>query len=129
MSRKPYVREVPRSTWWLGQPRYVRYMIRETTCVLIGAYTAVLVVGVVRLAQGRAPYEQFLETLQGPLGLAFHGLAMLFALYHTASWFNVTPKAMPMRLGDRPVPGGAIVGAHYAGWLVVSAAVLVLAGS
>lgn len=128
MSRKPYVREVPRSWWWLGQYRYIRYMVREATCVFIGAYTAVLVLGIVRLFQGQAAYEGFLDAVQGPASLAFHGLALLFALYHTASWFNVTPKAMPLRMGERRVPGGAIVGAHYAAWLAVSAVVLFLAG-
>ena len=128
MSGKPYVREISPSWWWLTQYRYVRYMAREITCVFIGAYTAVLIVGIVRLFQGRAAYEAFLGALQGPVSLAFHGLAFVFALYHTASWFNVTPKAMPLRIGERRVPGGAIIGAHYAGWLAVSAVILMLVG-
>ena len=128
MSRKPYVREVSRSWWWLAQYRYIRYMIRELTCVFIGTYTAVIVVGLMRLSQGQAAYDGFLDALRGPVGIAFHAVAFVFALYHTASWFNVTPKAMPLRMGERRVPGGAIIGAHYAGWLAVSAVVLFLAG-
>ena len=128
MSRRPYVREVSRSWWWLNQRRYVGYMIRELSCVFIGAYTAVIVVGLMRLSQGQAAYEGFLDALWGPVGLTFHIVAFGFALYHTTTWFNVTPKAMPLRLGERRVPGGAIIGAHYAGWLAVSAVVLFLAG-
>ncbi len=129
MSRKPYVREMSRSWWWLSRRRYTSYMIRELTCVLIGAYSALLVVGLMRLSQGRAAYDGFLEALWSPLGLAFHLVAFGFALYHTTSWFNVTPKAMPLRVGAQRVPGAAIVGAHYAGWFVVSLAVLIVAGS
>jgi fumarate reductase subunit C len=103
-------------------------MIRELTCVLIGAYSAVLVVGLMRLAQGQAAYEGFLDAMRSPVGIAFHAVAFVFALYHTASWFNVTPKAMLLQIGERRLPGGAIIGAHYAGWLVVSAVVLFLAG-
>jgi fumarate reductase subunit C len=128
MSRKPYIRSVSRSGWWLTQSRYIRYMAREVTCLFIGAYTIVLVVGLIRLSQGEAAYQGFLDALRQPASLAFHCLALIFALYHTATWFNVTPKAMPLHLGDRPVPGGAIVGAHYAGWAVVSAVVLLLTG-
>ncbi len=128
MSRRPYVREASRTWWWLAQPRYVRYMVREVTCLFIGGYAAILIVGIVRLSQGQAAYEGFLDAVQGPASLAFHGLAFLFALYHTTTWFNVTPKAMPLRVGGWRVPGGAIVGAHYAGWLAVSAVVLFLAG-
>jgi len=128
VSRRPYVREMSKSGWWLSQHRYVGYMIRELSCILIGAYTAVLVVGLIRVSQDQAAYVDYLDTLWGPVGFVFHAVAFLFALYHSISWFNVTPKAMPLRMGDRRVPGGAIIGAHYAGWAVVSAAVLFLAG-
>ena len=128
MSPKPYNRTVARYSWWLAQGRYVRYMAREITSLFIGAYSAVLVVGLARLAEGRAAWDAYLEALQSPLGVAFHIVALLFALYHTATWFNVTPKAMPLEVAGRRLPGVAIVGAHYAGWVVVSAALLMLAG-
>ncbi len=128
MSRGPYRRPVPAFSWWLARPRYIRYMARETSCVFIGAYTAVVVVGLVRLSEGAAAWGAFLETLQGPASVAFHLLALAFALYHTTTWFNVTPKAMPVQLGETRLPGGIIIGAHYAGWAVVSVLVLFLVG-
>ena len=126
MSRKPYMRKLT-TWWWLSQRRYMIYMIRELTCIFIGAYAILIVIGLLRLSQGRAEYDAFLDSLQSPFGMAFHLLALLFALFHTVTWFGVTPKAMPLRLGERVVPGVAIVMAHYAGWIVVSAAVLFLA--
>ena len=129
MSRNPYVREVSRSWWWLSRRNYTSYMMREVTCVLIGAYSAVLVVGLMRLSQGQVAYEGFLDAVWSPIGIVFHLVAFVFALYHTTSWFNVTPKAMPLKVGDQRVPGAAIVGAHYAGWFVVSLVVLIVAGS
>jgi fumarate reductase subunit C len=126
MSRKPYTRKLPK-LWWLGQGRYTTYMVRELTCVFIGAYTAVVVVGLMRLSQGRAAYEVFLDALHSPLWIAFHLLALVFALFHTVTWFGVAPKAMPLQIGEKKVPGAAIIMAHYAGWIVVSAAVLILA--
>ena len=33
MSRKPYVREIPKTSWFMRQGRYKRYMAREVTCV------------------------------------------------------------------------------------------------
>ena len=79
MSRKPFVREVPKVTWFFDHPRYMRYMARELTCLFIGAYTMLLVVGLARLAQGREAYEAFLTALQAPGSLVFHGLALVFA--------------------------------------------------
>ena len=60
MSRKPYVREVSRSWWWLNRRNYISYMMREVTCVFIGAYSTVLVFGLMRLSQGQVAYEGFL---------------------------------------------------------------------
>ena len=126
MSRKPYMRKLPK-WWWLRQRSYTIYMIRELTCIFIGAYTAVIVVGLMRLSQGRAEYDAFLDALRSPLGMTFHLLAILFALFHTVTWFGVAPKAMPLRIGEKKVPDAAIIMAHYAAWIVVSAAVLFLA--
>ncbi len=128
MTRRPYIRPVARYSWWLAQRRYVDYMLREATSFFIGAYTGVIIVGLVRLTQGRVAYEAFLDGLREPAGIAFHVVALLLALYHTTTWFHVTPKAMPVQLGAYRVPGAAIIGAHYLGWAVVSVAVFALAG-
>lgn len=129
MSRRPYVQELPKTTWWLSHSRYKSHMAREATCLFIGIYTAVLIVGIKRLADGQAAYEGFLAALNSPLSILFHLLALAFTVFHTASWFNVAPKAMPpVQLGDQVLPGGVIIAAQYAGWVVVSLVVLFIAG-
>ncbi len=129
MSRAPYVREIAKFSWFLRQPRYIRYMARELSCLFIGAYTLLLVAGIARLAEGRPAYEAFLEALQSPMSIVFHICALVFALYHSATWFNLTPKALPVQIGEDFLPGWVIAGLHYAVWIVVSIAVLVLAGA
>jgi fumarate reductase subunit C len=127
MSRRPYVRKVARS-WWLRQPRYVLYMIRELTSLFVGLYCALLVIGLVRLAQGQAAWDGFLAALSSPLGVAFQLVCLVFAIYHSVTWFALTPKAMPLMIKDEPVPGIVIVGAHYVVWAAVSIVVLIGAG-
>ena len=128
MSRKPYIREIPKTSWWLRQGRYKRYMAREASCILIGAYTAVLLLGIKRLSEGQAAYEGFLQALNNPLSILFHLIVFGFAVYHTTSWFNVTPKAMRIQRGEDFIPGFLIVGVHYAGWAIASLIVLLIAG-
>ena len=129
MSRRPYVQELPKSTWWLSHSRYKSHMAREATCLFIGVYTVVLLVGLKRLSEGQGAYENFLAALNSPLAILFHLLALAFTVFHTASWFNVAPKAMPpVQLGEQVVPGGVIVAAQYAGWIIVSLVVLFIAG-
>jgi fumarate reductase subunit C len=128
MSRRPYIREPSKSGWWLEQPRYIRYMAREMSALFIGIYALILIVGLFRLSQGEAAYAAFLATVEGPAGLIFAIVAFIFAVYHTYTWFQVTPKAMPLMFGGKRVPGAIIIAAHWFGFLVVSAALWLLVG-
>ena len=104
-------------------------MAREVTCIFIAIYTVILVIGCVRLAQGKEAYEQFLAALGTPSSIAFHLLALIFAIYHSFTWFNLAPKALPMHIGDKTVPAAAIAGAHYVGWIVISLGLLLITGA
>ncbi len=128
MSRRPLIREVPPTTWFFRHPRYMRYMSREITCIFVGAYCVLLVVGLQALANGPAAYESFLLALKSPASIGFHFLALVAAVYHAATWFNATQKAMPLQIGEDFVPGNIISGAHYVAWAVLSFGVLTLAG-
>ena len=129
MSRRPYIREPSKTLWWLDQPRYIRYMMREISAVFIGIYVVVLIVGLFQLSRGKAAYEEFLTTAEGPAGLAFAVLAILFAIYHTYTWFQVTPRAMPLTLGGKRVAGAFIIATHWFGFVLVSTALWLLAAS
>jgi succinate dehydrogenase subunit C len=92
--RRPYVRAM--DGWWRRDRFFVRYMIREATAVLVVAYAAVLLIGMIGLARGEAAYDRWLEALRSPLSVAFHVVLLLGFLYHTWSWFRIMPKTMPM---------------------------------
>jgi fumarate reductase subunit C len=115
------------NSWWLARRSYTSYMAREASCVFIGAYSFLILVGLYRLSQGRDQYAAFLDALQSPLAMVFHGAALVFALVHTVSWFSLAPKAMPLQFGEKKLAGGPVVLAHYAVWIVVSAVVLLAA--
>lgn len=120
MSRKPYRQPISKTSWWLSQGDYTNYFMREITCIFIGAYSTVLIWGLMRLAEGEAAWKAFVDGLFSQGAIAFHVVALLFAVFHTTSWFNVTPKAMRIPMGDDFVPGPVIIGAHYGGWVAVS---------
>ncbi len=126
--RKPYVRAVTRE-WIFRHPRYVRYMVREFSCLFIGGWTLLMVWGLKQLAEGPAAWAAFLALLRHPVSIAFHLVALAFAVYHSVTWFNLTPKALPMQRGEAFVPDGAISGAHFGVWAILSLAILYLAGA
>jgi succinate dehydrogenase subunit C len=128
MSRKPYVRPMT-SEWIFRHSRYVRYMLREFSCLFIAGWTLMLVWGIKQLAEGPAAWAAFLQWLTSPASIVFHVLALGFATYHSITWFNLTPKALPLQLGDEFLPDRAISGAHFAGWGVLTLAILFFAGA
>ena len=123
---KPYVRPLSKTSWFLTQTRYKRYMAREVTCLFIFAYTFLLVWGLKRLSEGPDAFNAFVQALGSPLGVLFNLSVLIAAVYHSTTWFNVTPQAMPIQRGEEFVPGKIIIGAHYALWAVVSLIVLIL---
>ena len=128
VSRKPYLRPVT-SEWIFRHPRYLRYMVREFSCLFIGGWTLLMVWGLKQLSDGPAAWAAFLELLRSPASIAFHVLALAFAVYHSITWFNLTPKALPLQIGDGFMPDAVIAGAHFVAWAALSLAVLYLAGA
>ncbi|MGA8048747.1 MAG: hypothetical protein WCA09_01060 [Burkholderiales bacterium] len=128
MSRKPYERAIT-SEWIFRHPRYLRYLVREFSCLFIGGWTLLMVWGLKQLAEGPAAWAAFLDLLRSPASIAFHLLTLAFAVYHSVTWFNLTPKALPVQRGEEFVPDAVISGAHFAAWAIVSAALLFFAGA
>lgn len=125
MSRKPYEPRLP-NTWWLEKPFYVRYMLREMSSFFVGAYVAVLIVGLWQLSAGPEAWANYMGVLRHPLSVAFHVVALAFAVYHTVTWFALTPRTTPIMRGNDFVPPGPIIGAQYVVWAVASAVVLLV---
>jgi len=110
---RPYVR--PMRGWWRRNPYYVRYMIREASSVFLAIYTVILLVGLLRLAQGEAAYEAWRAALTSFGSVAFHSLALLTVGYHAYTWWKVSPKTLPdLRFAGRPLPELVITAG---GWL------------
>lgn len=128
MSRRPYVREVSPTSWYMRMPRYKRYMAREVTSIFIGIYTVILLVGLARLAESQTDYESFLAALTRPSSIVFHVIALIFALYNSFTWFNVAPKALPIQVGEEFMPDSVVAGGHYVVWIVLSLFILFWAG-
>lgn len=127
MRPQPY-RPVLPATWWLRRPAYLRYMLRELTCVPIGAFAGLLTVGLFRLGQGPAAWEGFRAALARPDGIALLLIVLAASVYHSLTWFRLAPSTMPLYVGARKVPPVWIAAAHYLAWAAISLGVLLAAG-
>jgi fumarate reductase subunit C len=123
-------RPLPRrhsNTWYLGRTPYRVFILREWSATFIALYFVVLVVLAARARDGAASLGEYVEdALKNPLMVAFHLVALAFALLHTVTWFQAVPKAMRMRRGDEMVPASLLVGSVYVAWLGASIIVAAL---
>ena len=117
----PYHRPMA-PTWWLTNRAYFLFMVRELTSVFIVAYLILFLLMLYKLAMGREAYEAYLRFLASPEMIVFHVLMLAAALFHTVTWFNLTPMAMRVQIGKRRVPPLIVVGGTYAAWIVASIA-------
>jgi fumarate reductase subunit C len=114
-------------TWWLQKPSYTRFMIRDVTSIFIAGYCVFLIVLMYRAGQSENSFRAFFESLKSPLSIVLHLIALGFAVYHSITFFNLTPRVMVAFRGDEKVPEAVIAGAHYAGWVVVSLVLIIIA--
>jgi len=109
--------------WWLGRWPYLRFILRELSSVFVAWFVVITVLQIRALRRGPAGYEQFQQWLRSPILIVADVVALLFVIFHALTWFNLTPKAMPLRVGGKRVPSLLIVAPSYFVWLAVSATV------
>ncbi len=113
------------STWFLQRPGYRRFMAREATAIAVAAYAVTLLVWLHRLGQGREAFAALMETARHPLAVVVNAFLLGGLLYHSITWFNLTPKIMPMYVAEEKVPDFlAAIFMGYLPWVVVSGIVL-----
>ena len=115
--------------WWLERLAYGKFITRELTSLAVGYAAVLLMLQVWVLSRGPATYERFQGFLGSTPVLIFHGVVLLFLLFHSVTWFNLAPKALVLRLGRRRVPDAIVLAGHYAAWLVATALVIWLVAS
>ncbi len=111
-TRKQFVR--PMTRWWLKNPFYIRYMIRESTSLFVGIYAFILLAGLFSLAAGESAYNGWLAIMTHPAVILFHAVALAAVIYHAVTWFAVAPKVMPILfIGNKRVSDKTVTVIHY----------------
>ena len=108
------------NTWWLKRKPYILFMIREITSVFVAGYCVFLISLIFKLGQGAVAYSNLIITLKSPISMALHLIVFIFVLYHTITWFNLTPKILVLYKGEERISQKLIAGIFYIGWIIVS---------
>jgi fumarate reductase subunit C len=96
------------------------FVMRELSSLFVAWYVLFLLLLVRGVDRGDAAYADFVDWAGSPVIVAINVVAFAFIVLHTVTWFSLTPQAMDLRVGGRPVPGWQIIAGQYAGLALVS---------
>ena len=106
--------------WWLARWSSFKFMLREISSVFVAFFVVMTLLQIRALGRGPEAYANFQGGLQSPVLLALHVLSFFFVLFHTITWFNLTPRAMQVRIGGKRIPDFFVAAPNYVAWIVIS---------
>jgi fumarate reductase subunit C len=112
--------------WWLGQWRYLKFILRELSSVFVAFVVIMTILQVRALRGGPQAYARFQHQMQSPAVISVSLISLFFVVFHTITWFNLTPRAMAVRVRGKRIPESLVAAPNYAIWIVVSTAVTLL---
>ncbi|MCI0339276.1 MAG: fumarate reductase subunit C [Acidobacteria bacterium] len=118
-----WYRERVSTYWWARQWSYFRFILRELSSIFVAYFVVLILFLLHALSQGPESYAAIQEWLRTPFAITLNFISLLFTLFHTITWFNLTPRAMPVRIGGKRLPDWMIAAPNYVAWVVISAIV------
>ncbi len=115
-----------RAGWWLRNPRYLGFQLREFGGVLTALYALVLVFMLQELGAGESAYTAFLDMMRTPPFLYVNLVLFALVMWHAISWFMLIGKAQPIRFTAKPMPWKTAFAINVLVWIGVSGAVVYL---
>ncbi len=116
-----WYRERVSTWWWLGEWHYLKFILRELTSISVAWFVVLTLFQLRALLRGPEHYARFASRLESPFMIALNAIAFCFVMFHTITWFNLAPRAMPVRMGGKRIPEFLVAAPNYGLWIAVSA--------
>ncbi|MBD8168067.1 fumarate reductase subunit FrdC [Erwinia persicina] len=121
--RNAYIRPV-RGNWWQSLPFYRLYMLREGTALPALWFSIELIIGLFALKLGPDSWAGFVSFLQHPIVLLLNLVALVAALHHSKTWFDLAPKAQIIIVKGEKLPPEPVIKGLWLALIILSGAVL-----
>jgi fumarate reductase subunit C len=112
--------------WWLGQWGYLKFILRELSSVPVALVVVMTLLQLRALRHGPEAYARLQHLMRTPGVIAVSVISLFFVVFHTVTWFNLTPRAITVRVRGKRIPEWLVAAPNYAVWIVVSGAVTLL---
>ncbi|MDZ7789315.1 MAG: hypothetical protein U5L08_02235 [Xanthomonadales bacterium] len=125
-NRKPYLQEQS-ANWWTENSFYKRYMLRELTSVFALVYALILLWGLYALSGGESSFISWLRIMASPGMVIVHVIGLISTLFHTVTWFELTPKIFYVYLNETKLADSKVAASQYGLFAIVTLIILALA--
>jgi fumarate reductase subunit C len=95
-------------------------MLRDATAIFIAGYCIFLLFAMCAARHSPVEFAAHYAKWGSGLSKILHLLALIAAVYHSVTFFNLTPQVLVVFRGEEKVPGHLIAAGHYVLWAVVS---------
>jgi len=102
-------------TWWLKHHAFKAYMLREATVLPLFFLLLSLAMGIYSLWQGQNQWQAWQIIMGHPVVLVVNSIALMASLYHAWTFFQLFPRVMPIRLGEKTLSPKVLIAAQWAG--------------
>lgn len=116
---EPYHKEMS-IFWFLKRTPYLLFIVRELTSIFVAAYAVILLIQLNALRHGPEAWEALIASFSTPFSITLHILIFVFVLFHTITWFKLAPSAMVLKIGNKKIPGSAIIAGNFLIWILLS---------
>jgi fumarate reductase subunit C len=121
---KELIRPMPLD-WWLKKRAYALFMLRDISSVFIAGYCIFLLYVLCRSREAER-FDVWYQSWGSPWSRILHLAALGFAVFHSVTFFNLTPRVLVVFRGEEKLPDSAIAVGHYVLWAVVSLVIIII---
>ena len=109
--------------WWLKKRSYLAFIAREVSSLFVAWFVVYLLLLLEAVARSKDGYDEFLAWSRHPLVILLNVVSLFFIVIHAATWFNLAPQAVVVRVRGKRVPSSWIIALNYVALALSSALV------
>jgi fumarate reductase subunit C len=113
--------------WYLDRWPYLRFMVRELSCVGVAYFGLVMLWQIHAISGGPAAYARFEAGMRCPLFLILNVIALVLIIFHAVTWFALVPRVFVRQMMGPSIPDAVAMLPNYGAWFVASAIVAAFA--
>jgi fumarate reductase subunit C len=109
--------------WYLERWPYLRFMVRELSCVCVAYFAIVMLLQIYAISHGPDAYAYFQAWMRLPVILILNAIALVLIVFHAITWFALVPRVFVRHVMGPEIPDAVAMIPNYGAWFVASAVV------